>query len=287
MKAPFGYMGGKQKLAPQIMPFLPDHKIYVEPFFGSGAVFFEKGYKDVSNSIAYREVIGDLDGNVTNFFEQLRNHAEEMEERLSLFEYSEAMCAKCKTNSEAFLSASDLDRACMYFFNACSSFGGKINGGFAYGAIGQNNCQKFKSKRKDLLKFAERLTDCYIFNKSYDVLIDRFDSKDTFFYFDPPYKDTTKYTVQKENSFSYEDFDAKVKSTKGKWIISHYRDEWLEETFSGYRIYDLQHYASICKSLNEDGTRQGKDVKECIVMNYDPDGVMLWNGERGLFSEGE
>ena len=186
---------------------------------------------------------------------------------------------------QSFQSASDIDRACMYFFNVCNSFGKTINAGFAFSKSGGNNCQTFKSKRKDLHKFAERLTDCFIFNKPYDVLIDRFDSKDTFFYFDPPYKDTRKYTVQKEHTFSYEDFEVKVKSTKGKWIISHYRDEWLEETFKDYLIVDLFHSASICKSLNEDGTRQGKDVKECIVMNYDPDGVTLWNGERGLFGE--
>ena len=38
MKTPISYYGGKQSLLKHILPLIPKHKIYVEPFFGGGAV---------------------------------------------------------------------------------------------------------------------------------------------------------------------------------------------------------------------------------------------------------
>ena len=42
MKTPISYYGGKQSLLKHILPLIPEHRIYVEPFFGGGAVFFAK-----------------------------------------------------------------------------------------------------------------------------------------------------------------------------------------------------------------------------------------------------
>jgi len=42
MKTPITYYGGKQKLASLIIGMIPEHKVYCEPFFGGGAVFFAK-----------------------------------------------------------------------------------------------------------------------------------------------------------------------------------------------------------------------------------------------------
>lgn len=36
------YPGAKNKLAKWIISYIPEHSVYVEPFFGSGAVFFNK-----------------------------------------------------------------------------------------------------------------------------------------------------------------------------------------------------------------------------------------------------
>ena len=46
MKTPIAYYGGKQQLAGKIVRILaqaPAQKIYCEPFFGGGAVFFARG----------------------------------------------------------------------------------------------------------------------------------------------------------------------------------------------------------------------------------------------------
>lgn len=35
-------LGNKQAIAHKIIPYFPPHKIYIEPFFGAGGMFFNK-----------------------------------------------------------------------------------------------------------------------------------------------------------------------------------------------------------------------------------------------------
>ena len=65
MKTPITYYGGKQKMLGAILPMIPEHNIYVEPFFGGGAVFWAKQPAPV-------EFINDIDGEVTNFYRVLQ-----------------------------------------------------------------------------------------------------------------------------------------------------------------------------------------------------------------------
>ena len=55
MEAILKYPGAKNRLADWIVSFIPEHKVYLEPYFGSGAVFFNKPKSKI-------ETINDLDG---------------------------------------------------------------------------------------------------------------------------------------------------------------------------------------------------------------------------------
>ena len=59
-RTPISYYGGKQTMLPHILPLIPEHQIYVEPFFGGGAVFWAK-------QPAKAEIINDFNANVVNF----------------------------------------------------------------------------------------------------------------------------------------------------------------------------------------------------------------------------
>lgn len=37
-RPPISYYGGKQIMAKHILPLIPPHRIYTEPFFGGGAI---------------------------------------------------------------------------------------------------------------------------------------------------------------------------------------------------------------------------------------------------------
>ena len=71
MKPILKYPGAKWKISDWIIQNLPPHESYLEPFFGSGAVFFNK-------KPARIETINDIDNAVTRFFRTCRNHPDEL-----------------------------------------------------------------------------------------------------------------------------------------------------------------------------------------------------------------
>ncbi|WP_137923927.1 DNA adenine methylase [Cupriavidus sp. 2SB] len=60
------YHGAKFRLAAWVMGFFPAHTCYVEPFGGAAGVLLQKDR-------AYAEVYNDLDGEMVNFFQVLRD----------------------------------------------------------------------------------------------------------------------------------------------------------------------------------------------------------------------
>ena len=62
MRRVLNYPGSKWNCAEKIVFMISKHKCYVEPFFGSGAVFFNKAY------ISPIETINDLNGDVIKLF---------------------------------------------------------------------------------------------------------------------------------------------------------------------------------------------------------------------------
>jgi DNA adenine methylase len=65
------YLGAKWNCASWIISHFPAHAHYVEPYFGSGAVFFNK-------QPAKHEVINDLSGDVVNLFRVIRDSAPDL-----------------------------------------------------------------------------------------------------------------------------------------------------------------------------------------------------------------
>jgi DNA adenine methylase len=63
LRTPITYYGGKQKLVRTIVGFMPEHKMYVEPFLGGAAVYFGKQASDI-------EVINTTTRKITNKREQ-------------------------------------------------------------------------------------------------------------------------------------------------------------------------------------------------------------------------
>lgn len=75
-KAPFPWFGGKSKAAAQIWEALgADIGNYVEPFFGSGAIWL--GRPDAFNGWA---TVNDLDGNLANFWRSMQQSPEAVAE---------------------------------------------------------------------------------------------------------------------------------------------------------------------------------------------------------------
>ena len=89
MKPFFSYYGGKQRIASKIIPLIPKHTVYCEPFAGGASILFLKPYPETQTH-NYREVINDLNCLVYNFYDQLRDNPVELQRLINCTGY----CAK-------------------------------------------------------------------------------------------------------------------------------------------------------------------------------------------------
>jgi len=84
--------GSKWRIADWIIAHFPDHGVYCEPFFGSGAVFFRKFPSGT-------ETINDIDGDIVNLFRVIRDVADMLCKKVEMTPYSrdeyEASSADC------------------------------------------------------------------------------------------------------------------------------------------------------------------------------------------------
>lgn len=70
-KKVLNYPGSKWNIARQLVNLIPEHHSYIELFFGSGAVLFNKPPSDI-------ETVNDLDSDVTNLFQCIQKDSERL-----------------------------------------------------------------------------------------------------------------------------------------------------------------------------------------------------------------
>lgn len=260
--APFGWYGGKQRIAHKIVSILPKHKVYVEVFGGSGAVLFAK-----SPNVSELEVYNDIDKNVYTFFKVLRdkNKANELVRMLELTPYSRDMYNEAVEMMEK--TDDDLTRAYYFFVNIEMGFSGKLNSGFAYSVKDKINVKRFRNKVDRLELFSERLKYVQIENIDFAKLIQKYDAEDTLFYLDPPYVADTRrsfndYEHELNNDRHKELVDMLLK-IKGNAVLSGYNNDIYKPlTDAGWKKYEIK---TSCISSNARDTNNKRESRIEVI----------------------
>ena len=107
LKTPISFYGGKSRIASKIVPHILAiaHTVYVEPYFGGGAVLYAKGRKPVTDQGHYREAINDINKQLIIFWRVAREQPEELARWISLTPYSQEEhreARKIYNNSEGY-----------------------------------------------------------------------------------------------------------------------------------------------------------------------------------------
>src|SRR5258708_4595829 len=131
MVGPLPYVGGKNRLASQIVSLLPEHLTYVEPFCGGAQVLFHKTPSNV-------EVLNDLNYDIVNFFRVCQWHYEELIRYLRFCLVSRKLHElHVKTDPS---SLTDIQRAGRFFYLQKNSFVGPfLNQTFHYAVTQPSN----------------------------------------------------------------------------------------------------------------------------------------------------
>ncbi len=198
--APTQFFGGKAMLASRIATLLPPHRVYVEPYAGSAAVFFTK-------APAPLEVISDADGLLVNFFRVLRDPVKgaRLKEALSMTLYAREEWADARLGVKAWArgwdtAADDVELARRWFVLTQMSFAGRIANAPAGEAPGwryatkpsHNPAQSFRSAIDRLPSFMARLANAQIEHDDALSIISRYDRPGVVQYLDPPYLPDTR-----------------------------------------------------------------------------------------------
>lgn len=248
-------------MAPWIIEHFPEHKCYVEVFGGSGAVL-------VTKPESHTEVYNDLDGDLVQFFEILREREDELVEWLDLTPYAREQHQKWK---RAFYDGQrqddPIERAGRFFYLRYSQYASKYRTSSGFAAAHQRNkARKLRNASKKLHGFAERFKNVQIENLDFSEVIDRYDSDHTFFYCDPPYVDEGDALYRHDGNFEHDRFVETLESAEGRWAVSYQRVPEL-----------LQEYAVVEKGRSQfmnkqhDNDTRSKEALERLILNYDLD----------------
>jgi len=191
IRTPFGYFGSKQRLASRIAALLPPHNAWVEAFCGSAAVTLAKKPAPI-------EIINDYDGQIFNFFKQLREHPNELCRAIELTPYARHEYESTKTIDESLSPLEQARRflvASMMTVNGAfgSNHSGRNHSGFSYSQSYSRNGLEARVSRWNSLplrleKVIQRLKNARIENRNAIDLLKMFiDRPATLVYLDPPY----------------------------------------------------------------------------------------------------
>jgi len=257
-------------MAKWIGEYIPENKTYIEVFGGAFWVYIN-GNIDSENII-----YNDKNRLMANLFECFRN-PDQFHKCLEMVEsqnkelfaiFQEELNLMAKHNIPFDLGDNELGK--KYAYCATQVFSGSkileskfIDLKGKYGS--KYDTLKRKLQKDSIIEKLERITD--VENLDYTDLILKYDSEDAFFYVDPPYWKT-------ENYYSNHDFDVEdhkklidiLKNTKGKWALSYYYFDLLEELLSKDKFRWVEREFTKAAGATK-GKKQNKGT-ELLIMNY-------------------
>lgn len=252
------YPGAKWRIAEWIIENMIEHHSYVEPYFGSGAVFFNKQASNI-------ETINDLDGEVVNFFEVIRDMPEELAAKIHMTPYARAVYEGVYKQPD-ITTISKLDRALKFCIKINMSHGFRCNSpkvGWKNDIQGRERAyaaQAWNKIPEIVMQAAERLRGVQIEQRPALDIIKRFNHPKCLIYCDPPYLLSTRrgkqYNVEMSNREHEELLNALLEN-KSKIMISGYESDLYNDALKNW-----------IKKTVFSQTQSLIKAKEVIWMNY-------------------
>lgn len=260
MRTPITYYGGKQRLAERILQIMPEHRIYCEPFFGGGAVFFAK-------QKSYLEVINDKNERLITFYKQIQNNFEELQEMVDNSLYSEADYLRAKEIYFGRIDATDIEIAWSVWVVTNFSFSGSPIGGWKWcnGSSGSHSGVFMRRKRDEFTKALKtRLQDVQISCRDAITVIKQRDTERTFFYLDPPYPNCDQKHYRGYTTDDLKELLITLQDIKGKFILSNYNSAMLDTYIDKNQWNKME----IDMPLSVANLTKSKRKTEVLVTNY-------------------
>lgn len=258
------YHGSKWRIAPWIISHLPETDTYVEVFGGGAGVLQRKARSKV-------EVYNDLDSQVVNFFQCLRDPVlrDGLLRALELTPFArEEFDLSYEVATDRVEEARRFVTRCYLGHGTCSMDPDDSNG-FRSCDIraGKSYAREWAGVPAAIECCAERFIGVTIENLDYRRLIPKFDDLRTLFYVDPPYPHASrdaggKGYVHELCDQEHRELSWMLHAVKGKVAISGYRCRLFEELYGDWRSEE--------KKTTANGQSGAVPRTEVLWMNYPP-----------------
>lgn len=286
------WAGGKSQLLNEISTYYPfDKNInkYAEPFVGGGAVLF-----DILNKFDLKSVyISDINAELINTYQIIKDDVDSL---IALLKYmQDEFCSKdYKAQKDYYLEMrnrfnylkvngnkkTNIEKAALMIFLNKTCF----NGLFRVNRKGEFNVPMGKYKNPkicdevNLRSISTKLNNVEIVCGDYHES-EKFIDKNTFVYFDPPYRpltDTASFTSYSEGMFNDKDqeelaaYVTRINNIGAKVVVSNSdpknvneEDNFFDDIYSSQKIKRI----TAKRMINCNGERRGH-VSELLISNY-------------------
>lgn len=214
-------LGNKKEIAAEIQKHFPSHKIYIEPFFGAGGMFFNK-------PMVRYNFLNDIDNDVFNLFMVVKDRKDELQDAFIKTPLHQSLLTYWKGNEEK----DPVMKAVRFLFiSNCTLHG---NGGSLRMGTTDNPKQNFLENINHTLEMvsAAKFMNCDfrdVIKKIGFIQDGRNQEEQTFIYADPPYLDTKdNYSHSFTEQDSIDLFDCLIKS-KCKFAMSEFDHPFILE----------------------------------------------------------
>jgi DNA adenine methylase len=257
LKTPITYYGGKQLMAKHILPLIPVHDSYIEPFCGGAAIFWLKEPSKL-------EILNDTNKELINFYDVLKNDFVSLEKEISISLHSRNLHRDAFTvynNPHLFTS---LKRAWAVWVLSAQGFGGQLSSTWGRDTRGNKTVKAIASKRESFsLDYAVRLQNVSLESRDAIKVILSCDYLDAFFYVDPPYYNAD---MGHYDGYTIDDFERLLQTLskiEGKFLLSSYPSDILDKYI---KLFKWHSYGI---EMPVHCSNKGKRKIEVLTANYE------------------
>lgn len=285
------WAGGKTQLLNQIDGVIPPHLkqdgfTYIEPFVGGGAVLFHilNSYSNVE-----KVVINDINKELINTYKTIRDNVTELIEVLTEWQTEYHYLSDDEEKKKAYyydkrklFNSADLEQAtqsALFIFLNRTCFNGlyRVNRKNEFNVPIGSYKKPMICDTDNLLSVSKLLKKVVIMNQDFEKTLSKA-NKNSFFYFDPPYKPlstTSNFTSYASSEFDDNEqvrlakFCEKLDKLGHNWALSNSDletnsgDNFFTELFKDYKINKV--LAS--RNINSNAQKRGQ-LSELLITNH-------------------
>ena len=268
INSPFKWVGGKSRLRKAIIPLIPEHQCYVEPFGGAAWVLFGKSPSPI-------EVLNDIDEELINFFRVVKHRPEELITSFELELVSRGEFRRLADTDPQALS--EVERAHRFYYLIMAGWGGearypRFQTSTSDGGHGNRLIGALKTLRKRIEPVHNRLRTVIIENLDWNECIDRYDRPTSFLYLDPPYpRNGANYKHNIRLAAEHSAIAERLSKVQSKWMLSSYDTDEVRANFRQYKIVPIQSSSGMRASeaeIRANGIKRTVN-REILILNYD------------------